>query len=56
MLEFVKADKALMQEQAYTSVIQSHSQAYYTSRKLTEILVQEETQGLDSILRIMAIA
>ncbi|UZO20320.1 uncharacterized protein OCT59_012746 [Rhizophagus irregularis] len=50
MLEFVKADKALMQEQAYTSVIQSHSQAYYTSRKLTEILVQEETQGLDCII------
>ncbi|RGB30585.1 hypothetical protein C1646_817829 [Rhizophagus diaphanus] len=50
MLEFVKADKALMQEQANTSVIQSHSQAYYTSRKLTEILVQEETQGLDCII------
>ncbi|GBC27568.1 kinase-like domain-containing protein [Rhizophagus irregularis DAOM 181602=DAOM 197198] len=50
MLEFVKADKALIQEQANTSVIQSHLQAYYTSRKLTEILVQEETQGLDCII------
>ncbi|POG70944.1 kinase-like domain-containing protein [Rhizophagus irregularis DAOM 181602=DAOM 197198] len=50
MLEFVEADKALFQEQANTSVIQSHSQAYYTSRKLTEILVQEETQGLDCII------
>ncbi|PKK71209.1 hypothetical protein RhiirC2_745105 [Rhizophagus irregularis] len=47
MLEFVEADKALMQEQANTSAIQSHLQAYYTSRKLTEILIQEETQGLD---------
>ncbi|CAB4481817.1 unnamed protein product [Rhizophagus irregularis] len=50
MLEFVEADKALMQEQANTSIIQSHLQAYYSSRKLTEILVQEETQGLDCII------
>uniref|UniRef100_U9U814 Uncharacterized protein n=1 Tax=Rhizophagus irregularis (strain DAOM 181602 / DAOM 197198 / MUCL 43194) TaxID=747089 RepID=U9U814_RHIID len=49
MLEFVEADKTLMQEQANTSIIQYHLQAYYTSRKLTEILVQEETQGLDSL-------
>ncbi|RGB28198.1 kinase-like domain-containing protein [Rhizophagus diaphanus] len=50
MLEFVEADKALMQEQANTSIMQSHPQAYYTSRKFTEILVQEETQGLDCII------
>ncbi|CAB4399853.1 unnamed protein product [Rhizophagus irregularis] len=50
MLEFVEADKTLMQEQANTSIIQYHLQAYYTSRKLTEILVQEETQGLDCII------
>ncbi|PKY16463.1 hypothetical protein RhiirB3_521192 [Rhizophagus irregularis] len=50
MLEFVEADKALIQEQANTSVIQSHSQAYYKSRKLTEILVQEESQGFDCVI------
>ncbi|PKK61557.1 hypothetical protein RhiirC2_791646 [Rhizophagus irregularis] len=50
MFEFVKADKALMQEQANNSIIQSHLQAYYTSRKLTEILVQDETEGLDCII------
>ncbi|CAB4493103.1 unnamed protein product [Rhizophagus irregularis] len=52
MLEFAEADKALMQEQVNTSVIQSHLQAYYTSHKLTEILVQEETQGLDCIIEV----
>uniref|UniRef100_U9SKP4 Uncharacterized protein n=1 Tax=Rhizophagus irregularis (strain DAOM 181602 / DAOM 197198 / MUCL 43194) TaxID=747089 RepID=U9SKP4_RHIID len=59
MLEFVEADKALItliQEQASTSIIQSHSQAYYTSRKLTEILVQEDpvqekSEGLDCIIK-----
>jgi serine/threonine protein kinase len=40
MFEFVKANKALIQTQANTSIIESHSQAYYKSRKLTEILVQ----------------
>ena|SRR5688572_2870067 len=47
MLEFVEANKALVQKQANTSIIQSHPQAYYTSRKPTEILVQEESQGFD---------
>ncbi|CAB4493609.1 unnamed protein product [Rhizophagus irregularis] len=51
MLEFVEADKALVQGQANTTfIIQSHPQAYYTSRKLTEILIQEETQGLECII------
>ncbi|CAB4464126.1 unnamed protein product [Rhizophagus irregularis] len=50
MFEFVEADKTLVQEQANISIMQSHSQAYYTSRKLTEILVQEETQGLDCMI------
>ncbi|CAB4373466.1 unnamed protein product [Rhizophagus irregularis] len=50
MLEFVEADKALMQEQENSPIIQSHSQTYYTSRKLTEILVQEESQDLDCII------
>uniref|UniRef100_U9SFY3 Uncharacterized protein n=1 Tax=Rhizophagus irregularis (strain DAOM 181602 / DAOM 197198 / MUCL 43194) TaxID=747089 RepID=U9SFY3_RHIID len=47
MLEFVEANKTLVQEQANTSIMQSHPQAYYTSRKFTEILTQEGTQGLD---------
>uniref|UniRef100_U9UAJ2 Uncharacterized protein n=1 Tax=Rhizophagus irregularis (strain DAOM 181602 / DAOM 197198 / MUCL 43194) TaxID=747089 RepID=U9UAJ2_RHIID len=47
MEEFVEADKALLQEQANAFIMQSHPQAYYTSRKLTEILVQEESQGFD---------
>jgi serine/threonine protein kinase len=48
MLEFVKANEALVQKQANTSIIESHSQAYYKSRKLTEILVQNEiTKILD---------
>ena len=50
MFEFVEADKALMQEQANTSIIQSHLQAYYTSRKLTEILVQEKSECLECIV------
>ncbi|CAB4385397.1 unnamed protein product [Rhizophagus irregularis] len=44
MIEFVEANKA---GQASTSIIQYHSQAYYTSRKLTEILVQENSECLD---------
>jgi serine/threonine protein kinase len=43
MLEFVEANKAnLKQEQGNTSITQSYSQEYYTSRKLTTgILIQE---------------
>ncbi|GET03113.1 kinase-like domain-containing protein [Rhizophagus clarus] len=40
IFEFVKANNTLSQEQATnisTTIVQSHSQAYYTSRKLTEI-------------------
>ncbi|CAB4397435.1 unnamed protein product [Rhizophagus irregularis] len=44
MLEFVEADKVLVQEQANTSNIQSHPQAYYISRKLTEILIQGSSE------------
>ncbi|CAB4384037.1 unnamed protein product [Rhizophagus irregularis] len=44
MLEFVEANKTLVQEQANTSIIQSHPQAYYTSRKFTEILAQEKSE------------
>ncbi|CAB4473961.1 unnamed protein product [Rhizophagus irregularis] len=51
MLEFAKADKTLVQEQANTSIMQSHPQAYYTSRKFTareksEIIVQEKSEIL----------
>ncbi|PKY30008.1 hypothetical protein RhiirB3_446891 [Rhizophagus irregularis] len=47
MLEFVEANKTLVQEQANTSIMQSHPQAYYTSRKITkftEILAQEKSE------------
>jgi serine/threonine protein kinase len=48
MLEFVKANKALVQKQVNTSIIQSHSQAYYKSRKVTEIL--NESKCLDCMI------
>ncbi|CAB4373500.1 unnamed protein product [Rhizophagus irregularis] len=51
ILEFVKANKTLVQEQENTPITQSHPQAYYTSRKLTEILVQEESQGFDCVIK-----
>uniref|UniRef100_U9UW69 Serine-threonine/tyrosine-protein kinase catalytic domain-containing protein n=1 Tax=Rhizophagus irregularis (strain DAOM 181602 / DAOM 197198 / MUCL 43194) TaxID=747089 RepID=U9UW69_RHIID len=44
MLEFVKANKTLVQEQANTSIMQSHPQAYYISRKFTGILAQEKSE------------
>ncbi|CAB4474459.1 unnamed protein product [Rhizophagus irregularis] len=50
MFEFVEANKALWQEQASTSIIQSHSQAYYTSRSLTEILAKEDSECLECII------
>ncbi|CAB4388334.1 unnamed protein product [Rhizophagus irregularis] len=50
LLEFVTADKALVQEQANTSIIYYHPQACYTSRKLNEIYVQEESQGFDCMI------
>ncbi|RGB36189.1 hypothetical protein C1646_758395 [Rhizophagus diaphanus] len=34
MVEFVEANKTLVQEQANTFIMQSHPQAYYTSRRL----------------------
>jgi len=49
MLEFVEANKALVQE-PNISIIQSHPQAYYTSRKLTKILVQESSECLECII------
>ncbi|CAB4411396.1 unnamed protein product [Rhizophagus irregularis] len=38
MYEFIKANRVLTQEQANISVLQTHPQAHYTSRLLTEIL------------------
>ncbi|CAB5358299.1 unnamed protein product [Rhizophagus irregularis] len=38
--EFVKANKALLQEQTETSIIQFRPQAYYTNRLTTKILDQ----------------
>ncbi|CAB4373361.1 unnamed protein product [Rhizophagus irregularis] len=63
MIEFVEANKTLVQEQANTSIIQyhpqantaiiqSHSQAYYTSRRLTEILVQENSECFECVIKI----
>ncbi|EXX64529.1 kinase-like domain-containing protein [Rhizophagus irregularis DAOM 181602=DAOM 197198] len=51
MYEFVEANKTLVQEQANTFIAQSHPQAYYTSRKLTEILIQEGSQGFDCVIK-----
>ncbi|CAB4380146.1 unnamed protein product [Rhizophagus irregularis] len=51
MLEFVEANKALVQEQTNAYIAQNHSQAYYTSRKLTEILVQEDSECLECIIK-----
>ncbi|GES72897.1 kinase-like domain-containing protein [Rhizophagus clarus] len=36
MLDFITADNVLVQEEANVPILQSHSQACYTSRKLTE--------------------
>jgi serine/threonine protein kinase len=49
MLEFVEANEALGQEQENTSIISTHPQAYYTSCKLTEmlVLVQEKSECLE---------
>ncbi|PKC08409.1 hypothetical protein RhiirA5_416940 [Rhizophagus irregularis] len=47
MLEFVKANDDLVQGRTSTSIIQYHSHAYHTSRSLTEIVNQEESQGFD---------
>jgi serine/threonine protein kinase len=48
MLEFVKANEALVQKQTNTSIIPSHSQTYYKSRKLTEIL--DKSECLDCVI------
>ncbi|EXX60799.1 hypothetical protein RirG_176600 [Rhizophagus irregularis DAOM 197198w] len=50
MYEFIKANRDLMQEQANISVLQTHPQAYYTSRLLTEILYQNNSECLDCII------
>uniref|UniRef100_U9UNJ0 Serine-threonine/tyrosine-protein kinase catalytic domain-containing protein n=1 Tax=Rhizophagus irregularis (strain DAOM 181602 / DAOM 197198 / MUCL 43194) TaxID=747089 RepID=U9UNJ0_RHIID len=47
MLEFVEANKALVQEQANTSIIQSHPQAYYTSRNVTKEI--EKSKNVNEI-------
>ncbi|RIA97750.1 hypothetical protein C1645_751459 [Glomus cerebriforme] len=49
MNEFIKANRALAQEQTNT-FIQFHPQAYYTSRLLTEILEQNNSECLDCII------
>ncbi|CAB4381985.1 unnamed protein product [Rhizophagus irregularis] len=51
MVKFVEANKALIQEQANVSITQSHPQSCYISRKLTAILVQEDSECLDCIIK-----
>jgi serine/threonine protein kinase len=51
MLEFLEANNnAIVQEQANVSIIQSHPQACYTSRKLTEILFKENSEYLEYMI------
>ncbi|CAB4476801.1 unnamed protein product [Rhizophagus irregularis] len=50
MLEFAKADKTSVQEHANSPIMQSHPQAYYTSRKFTaqnksEIVIQGKSEN-----------
>ncbi|CAB5384385.1 unnamed protein product [Rhizophagus irregularis] len=47
MYELIKANRVLTQEQA---VLQTNPQAYYTSRLLTEILYQNNSECLDCII------
>ncbi|RGB31559.1 kinase-like domain-containing protein, partial [Rhizophagus diaphanus] len=49
MLEFIEADKTLVQEQAEQTNIQPHPQACYTSRKFSEIYDQEGSQSFDCV-------
>ncbi|EXX76760.1 Skt5p [Rhizophagus irregularis DAOM 197198w] len=46
MLEFINANEALVQKQAHTSIIQSHPQACYKSRKLSEIIDSDRSEYL----------
>ncbi|GBB98435.1 hypothetical protein RclHR1_32230001, partial [Rhizophagus clarus] len=53
MLEFVKANNTLAQEQVNIStIVQSHSQAYYTSRNITKVLVKEGSECLDCMIEL----
>ncbi|CAB4466978.1 unnamed protein product [Rhizophagus irregularis] len=52
MYEFINANRVLPQEQANISVLQTHPQAYYTSRLLTEILYQNNSECLDCLIKI----
>ncbi|GBC06763.1 hypothetical protein RclHR1_07020006 [Rhizophagus clarus] len=53
MLEFVKANNTLAQEQTNIStIVQLHSQAYYTSRNITKILVKENSECLEYIIEV----
>ncbi|POG59451.1 kinase-like domain-containing protein [Rhizophagus irregularis DAOM 181602=DAOM 197198] len=52
MIEFIESNKTLVHKQVNASIIQSHTQAYYTSRKLTEILVHEKSDCFECIVKI----
>ncbi|EXX62850.1 Ack1p [Rhizophagus irregularis DAOM 197198w] len=51
MIEFIESNKTLVHKQVNASIIQSHTQAYYTSRKLTEILVHEKSDCFECIIK-----
>ncbi|GBB84614.1 hypothetical protein RclHR1_01120002 [Rhizophagus clarus] len=46
MSEFIKVNDDSVQEQTNISIVQSHPQAYYTSRKLTGILFKDDSDDL----------
>ncbi|EXX50138.1 Skt5p [Rhizophagus irregularis DAOM 197198w] len=50
MSEFVKVSDNSVQEQTNISIVQSHPQAYYTSRNLTEILFKDDSEHLDCMI------
>ncbi|GBB93438.1 hypothetical protein RclHR1_21700002 [Rhizophagus clarus] len=53
MLEFVKANNTLAQEQTNIStIVKLHSQAYYISRNITVILVKENSECLECIIEV----
>ncbi|GBC04102.1 hypothetical protein RclHR1_05510003 [Rhizophagus clarus] len=53
MNEFVEANNTnLVQEQNIFTTVQSHPQAYYTSRNMTKILVKDDTECLEYIIEV----
>ncbi|GES87981.1 kinase-like domain-containing protein [Rhizophagus clarus] len=52
MLEFIKDNNTLEQEQTdIPIIIQPHSQACYTSRNITKVLVKENSECLECVIK-----